>query len=204
MGYSQNNEDEFVLNYFGGFKGTLLEIGANNGTDLSNSKLLIENGWHAHLVEPGSTCADLFLRHSLNPNVHIYNYGIGDRDEKVKFWQSGSHVPNGNDKGLVSTADFEETRRWPHVEFTECEIELVTWDTFYNESRSMFHFISIDAEGNDWTILKQIDLRAVGCRVLCIEYNGSLELLWRFKKYCKGYHLAVRNTENLIFVNPRL
>jgi len=204
MGYSQNNEDEFVLNYFGGFKGTLLEIGANNGMDLSNSKLLIENGWHAHLVEPGSTCADLFLRHSLNPNVHIYNYGIGDRDEKVKFWQSGSHVPDGNDKGLVSTADFEETRRWPHVEFTECEIELVTWDTFYNESRSMFHFISIDAEGNDWTILKQIDLRAVGCRVLCIEYNGSLELLWRFKKYCKGYHLAVRNTENLIFVNPRL
>jgi len=204
MGYSQNNEDEFVLQYFAGFKGTLLEIGANNGTDLSNSKLLIENGWHAHLVEPGSTCADLFLRHSLNPNVHIYNYGIGDRDEKIKFWESGNHVPHGKDKGLVSTADFEETKRWPHVEFTECEIELVTWDTFYNESRSMFHFISIDAEGNDWNILRQIDLRAVGCRVLCIEYNSSLELLWRFKKHCKGYHLAVQNTENLIFVNPRL
>jgi FkbM family methyltransferase len=204
MGYSQNNEDEFVLKYFGDFKGTLLEVGANNGIDLSNSKLLIENGWHAHLVEPGTTCADLFLRHSLNPNVHIYNYGIGDRDEKVRFWESGNHVPHGKDKGLVSTADFEETKRWPHVAFTECEIELVKWDTFYNESRSMFHFISIDAEGNDWTILRQIDLRAVGCRVLCIEYNSDLELLWRFKKYCKGYHLAVRNTENLIFVNPRL
>ncbi|MEO6633733.1 MAG: hypothetical protein ABIN13_18470 [Mucilaginibacter sp.] len=100
MGYSQNNEDEFVLKYFGSFKGTLLEIGANDGADLSNSKLLIENGWHAHLVEPGSTCADLFLRHSLNPNVHIYNYGIGDRDEKVNFGKAATTFRGVMTKGL--------------------------------------------------------------------------------------------------------
>jgi FkbM family methyltransferase len=200
MSYSQNNEDQFVLQYFGDYKGTLLEIGANNGVDLSNSKLLIEYGWQAHLVEPGNTFNDLQLCYSSNSNVHMYNLGIGDCDDNVKFWESGSHVPNGSDQGLLSTTCFEETKRWPHVNFTEREVQLVKWDTFYNNLRVTFDFISIDAEGADWAILEQIDLRSVGCKVLCIEYNGNEGLLNLFKTYCSGYNLALKNAENVIFV----
>jgi len=201
MSYSQNNEDEFVLEYFGDFKGTLLEIGANDGADLSNSKLLIEHGWAAHLVEPGSTFEQLQLRYQSNPNVHLYNFGIGGCDENVTFWESGSHVPNGSDKGLVSTTCFEETKRWPDVTFMEREVQLVKWDTFCKTPGLTFDFISIDAEGCDWDILKQIDLKSVGCKVLCIEYNSNVELLNLFTNYCAGYNLALKNAENLIFVS---
>ena len=52
--YSQNHEDDIVLNFFQNTESnkTVLEIGANDGKTFSNSLLLIENGWKAHLVEP--------------------------------------------------------------------------------------------------------------------------------------------------------
>ncbi|ASU34398.1 FkbM family methyltransferase [Mucilaginibacter xinganensis] len=201
--YSQNREDLFVLDYFKGFKGTLLEIGANDGRTLSNSLLLIENGWNAYVLEPGSVCGDLFLLHKDNCKVHVFNYGIGERDEVVKFYESGTHVSNGSDKGLVSSTHYNETLRWRKsgVQFTEREIQLVSFENFYNSIENpVFDFISIDAEGHDWTILKHIDLKDVRC--LVIEFNGDNELQARFSIYCASYglKLAIINNENLIFV----
>lgn len=196
MSYSQNREDLFVLHYFGMFKGNLLSIGENNGTDFSNAKLLIENGWSATLFEPGITCIDLFKLHQGNKKVKIYNFGIGERDEIVPFYESGSHVKNGLDRGLVSTIDFQETLRWPGVEFTERNIQLVPFSILEGEK---FDFISIDAEGADWQILQQINLDEVGCKCLCIEYNSNPELLKLFSDYCKGFKLALSNAENLVF-----
>lgn len=214
--YSQSNEDEFVLDYFinrynikdihqpGMFDDfALLEIGANDGTTFSNSKLLIENGWKAYLLEPGCICGDLIMSHQGNQKVHIFNYGIGECDGMVSFWESGAHVLHGKDKGLVSTTNFKETLRWPHVEFEEREIQLVSFDNFYNHAeRPGFDFISIDAEGQDWIILQQIDLNIVGCRCLCIEHNGDQSLIANYINYCLdfGFREALRNGENIIFV----
>lgn len=205
MSYSQNAEDTYIANYFGDFKGNLLEIGANEGITLSNSKLLIEQGWSAYLIEPGSVCGDLILLHKGNPKVHIYNYGIGIKEEIVTFYESGAHVFNGTDRGLVSTFDFAETIRWRNngVDFTEQHIQLVPFDKFYNYiDNPVFDFISIDAEGYDWQILQQIDLALVGVKALCIEWNGNPELKILFTKYCEiyGLKLAHINSENLIFI----
>lgn len=201
--YSQNQEDLFVLNYFKGFKGTLLEIGSNDGRTLSNSLLLIENGWKAHLVEPGETFTQLFELHKNNPLVQYYNYGIGAKEETVSFWQSGAHVQGGADRGLVSSANYHETERWRQagVSFIASEIKLTTFDKFHEYAGyPQFDFISIDAEGFDWLILQQIDLEKVGCKCLCIEWNGDPELSTKFTQYCAGYKLALVNNENLIFV----
>lgn len=203
MSYSQNGEDLFVLDYFKGFKGTLLEIGANDGRTLSNSLLLIENGWNAYLLEPGSVCGDLFMLHKDNPKVHIFNYGIGEGDEVVKFYESGAHVLYGSDKGLVSSTDYIETIRWRNsgVIFTEREIQLISFENFHNSIDNIpFDFISIDAEGHDWTILQQIDLS--GTSALCVEWNGIAQLKVQFADYCAFYRLKLAhvNNENLIFV----
>ncbi len=50
--YSQNNEEQIIIEYFKDFKGHLLDIGANDGLTLSNSRKLIELGWTGDLVEP--------------------------------------------------------------------------------------------------------------------------------------------------------
>lgn len=200
--YAQNQEDLFVLNYFKSFKGTLLEIGSNDGHTLSNSLLLIENGWKAHLLEPGETCVDLMYLHEKNDKVTVHNFGIGETNGKVKFYESANHVPGGTDKGLVSSTDYAETERWRKagVQFKETEIMLYTFDKFWSSiGKPQFDFISIDTEGCEVAILKQIDLEKVGCKVLIIEWNGNPELSTKFTRYCEGYRLALVNNENMIF-----
>ena len=203
MSYSQNREDEFVLRYFKNFKGTLLEIGANDGQTLSNSNLLIQHGWAAHLVEPASVFADLKALHANNPRVKCYNYGIGEAEGELTFYESGAHVPGGTDKALVSSFDRSELGRWEGVKFEEKRIKVVPFDIFWLEAGlPVFDYISIDAENYDWLILQQIDLVAVGCKCLVIEWNGDYMLYRTFVDYCFKARLTlkVQNAENLIFV----
>ena len=112
-------------------------------------------------------------------------------------------MPNGADRGLVSTIDFEETKRWPDVEFRETAIQIIPFEIAYElMGRETFDFISIDAESMDWQILQQIDLEKVGCRVLIIEWNSKPELFRLFRDYCGkfGMYCTVQNGENLLFV----
>ena len=199
--YAQNKEDLFVLDYFGDYKGTLLSIGENDGITFSNSRLLIENGWKAHLWEPGSIFEELLKLYKGKPGINYHHIGIGEKEEMVTFWESGPHIPNGMDRGLVSTTNFEETKRWPNVEFTKKTIELVSFHRAYEiMGKPQLDFISIDAESYDWTILKQIDLQAAGCKVLCIEWNGDRDLLKLFTDYCKGFKIGLINAENIIYI----
>lgn len=203
--YSQNHEDIFIKNYFGLYTGTLLEIGANDGVTLSNSKLLIDIGWSAVLVEPGSIFDILHTLHEGNHKVKCLNYAIGVWSGEMTLHESGCHVVGGKDTGLVSSLDFEETERWRNngVFFTEKTVPVKTISQMIADTGiNKFDFISIDAEGFDWEILQQIDLKAVDCKCLCIEHNSLSYLELLFTEYCEGYgmKLAVKNNENLIFI----
>lgn len=197
--HGQNLEDRFVSEYFGTHIGRLLDIGANDGTTLSNSKALIDAGWAGILCEPSTVYKDLAKLHEGNLKVECLNVGVGSKRELVDFWQSGAHVPNGTDKALVSTTNFEETKRWPEVSFERRTVQLIPFSDL--GIHAPFDFISIDTEGQEWEILQQIDLEAVGCRCLCIEWNGNHDLFNKFEGYCDGYGLGIKlvNHENLIF-----
>lgn len=198
--YSQSQEDLLVLKRLK--KGTVLEIGANSGEYLSNSKLLIENGWTAYLIEPGKTFIDLKKLHEGNDSVHVFNFGIATENGKKTFFESGEHEKGKGDVGLVSTAVKSEMDRWLGVEFTETEVDFVTFDNFWRSTgKPKFDFISIDCEGFDWSILQQINLKEVGCKILCIEWNGIKPLKALFDKYCRKYRMREihRNGENIIY-----
>lgn len=203
--YSQNQEDVFIKDYFGDYKGTLLEIGANDGLTLSNSRLLIENDWTAHLVEPASVFTDLKSLYECSKDVHCYNMAVGDQIGFMAFYESGAHVRGGKDKALVSTLKQSETQRWfrSGVKFENIEVYSTTFKEFWTLIRApKFDFISIDAEGFDWSILQQIDLYAVGCKCLIIEHNGDEGLKTDFCEYCEPFGLkpALVNAENIIFI----
>lgn len=205
MSYSQNREDEFVLRYFKNFKGTLLSIGENDGQTYSNANLLIQHGFSAHLIEPASVFADLQALHANNPKVKCYNYGIGEVEDTLTFYESAAHVPGGTDRALVSTFDPAELQRWEGVKFEQKAIKVVPFDIFWLEAGlPVFDYISIDAEAMDKIILQQIDLVAVGCKLLIIEWNSDYELYRFFVDYCAAAGLALRaqNAENLIFCKP--
>lgn len=199
---SQNNEAQIVANYFKGYKGTVLDIGANDGLTFSNSYDLIKSGWSAVLIEPGTVFTQLQELHKDNKKVQCYQLAIADKEQILTFYESGAHVKNGSDQGLVSTLDYNETTRWRNngVEFTERKVQAVPFSWVYKWHKQ-FDFITIDAEGFDLQILKQINLQQVGCKCLCIEWNGIIDLKREISNYVGSYKLRLiaENRENLIF-----
>jgi FkbM family methyltransferase len=208
MYYGQNKEDEVINNliisrYGANFKGTILDLGANDGITLSNSRFFIENGWNGILIEAGKLPYEKLMTTVL-PNTIAINCALGNQNGSLTFYES-NNLLNSNDVGLVSSLVVDETQRWRNagVGFTEYQVECLTWDSFLDKfhlKSQNFDIISIDIEGMDYDVLIQMDLEQLGCKVLCIEFNGkSIE---KYIDYAKKYNmtLASQNAENLIFV----
>lgn len=208
MYYGQNNEDKIINDYIlkkhgPDYIGSVLEIGANDGITLSNSKFFRDLGWEGFLVEAGKKPFDKLIENVLG-NSKCYNVALGSENCKLKFYESGDLL-GLRDTGLVSTLIMDETIRWRRsgVTFEEHEVDCLTWNSFlerYNLTEQSFNIISIDIEGMDYIVLNQIDLNKVNCEVVCVEFNGKQKEL--FVNYCQKFNMNLihQNGENLIFV----
>jgi len=205
--YSQNFEDEVIAEYFGNFQGTLIDIGANDGKTLSNSLFFIDKGWKAHLFEPNKNVFEkLSNLHKSNSKVLCWNLGIADFDGEREFYESGSLISK-DDYSLVSTLHEDEMKRWGEsVQFTKTKVKFRKWETWcksvFVTPETTFDYISIDAEGEDWSILQQIDLNRFKTQVLCVEWNSVKRNEELFTEYASNLYKMKeihRNAENLIF-----
>jgi FkbM family methyltransferase len=207
--HSQNQEDSYILNHwssiYGSAKGTLLDVGANDGKTLSNSLLFIEQGWSAHLFEPSNpTFKKLEELHKGNDRVRCFNCGLSDETGMKLFYESGT-LFNVGDVDLLSTTQDSEFNKWKgRVSFSETHAFFYTWQDwlkFASLENDKFDFISIDAEGEDWKILSQIDLTKHDCKILCVEWNSVTENDRLFTQYANSHNLFEinRNAENIIF-----
>ena len=121
---------------------------------------------------------------------------------KAKFYNSGTHLQKG-DKALLSSLNKNETQKWRKTtEFTEVFVDVVDFKTMLNLSPyKKFQFISIDAEGEDMNILRQMNLTELECKCLCIEWNSNQKILNEILNYCSQFGLTkmlLKNGENII------
>ena len=195
--YSQNNEEQVILDYFGNKIGNLLDIGANDGITLSNSRKLIELGWGAELIEPAEIPYNKLKElYKENKKVKLHNIAISDINGEMTFYNSGEHLGNG-DSDLLSTLSITDKQKWESkTEYKETKVKSMRWIDF--NYWQLYDFINIDAEGYDLSILKQIDLIEVGCSCLCIEHNGHQynDIMRELRKY--NMKTLLVNNENLI------
>lgn len=205
--YSQNNEDEIISDYFKvnypeneGIR-TMIDIGANDGQTFSNSLLFVENGWKCTLIEPSPRAFTLLEKlHSNKPNVTLHNLGFSMFNGTQTFYESGAYR-DGDDVALYSSLSEEEIKKWKHdVTFVEVEADFVTWCDFRSQRHDKYNFISIDCEGFDLTLLRQMNLNNLECKCLCIEWNSVESLRGDILDYCKsfGFTELHKNPENLI------
>lgn len=204
MSYSQNGEDKLIENFFGDYKGTLLSIGENNGEHLSNALLFIEKKWGAVLIEPShKVFPKLQDLHALNENVYCMNVAIGNESKEVEFYDSGTHLGNG-DLSLLSTASEKDYNKWKGTtEFEKTKVQMITFEELLEQSPyKTFDYITIDAEGYDVDILRQMNLKQLGVKVICTEeHNGDVEALKEIRRLCSWYGLDKvmhKNGENII------
>ena len=201
MNYSQSGEQEVILNYFKDYEsGTFLSVGENDGQTLSNVRALALTGkFCGTMIEP-SPKAFFKLKQLYNETkgcFYLYNFALGSHNGTIKFFDSGTHLNKG-DVALLSTANESELKRFPGTQYEEIEVKVFRWKTALNRfTIKKYDFVSIDAEGFDLDILKQIDLTDVKC--LCIEWNSDNKLKVEFEKIMHGFKLVYTSAENLIF-----
>ena len=210
--YSQNLEEKYILDYFKDFKGNLLDIGANDGKTLSNSLALIKRGWKGVLVEPSPVAFKrLEELYKDEYDICLFEKAIANKDGKCILHQSGKLATNrfkGQDVSLISTILDKELERWTKwknkLEWKDIEVETWTFKTLMENSPiKKFEFITIDAEGMDWDILQQINLKEVDCHLICLELikKNNLKDYQRFADYLipQGYKEWQRTADNLLF-----
>jgi len=203
MSYSQFGEDKLIEKFFENRTGSLLDIGANDGRTISNSLLLIEKGWSGVLVEASPIAFKKLKReHENNENVFCINKCLSDQNGKTTFYHNIDHYGKG-DTDLLSTivrSSFEDSSRW--FKFSSFEIECFDFKTFYESLPiKKFNFLSIDIEGMDLSLLKQMNLLELGVEVLVIEYNNNSIVREKIIEYCKNFGLSeilFDNKTNLI------
>lgn len=198
--HSQNNEEQIISDYFKDFVGTFLDLGANDGVTLSNTYPLVLSGWLGVLVEASPQAyKKLEQNYSDITGSILMNVAIGTKNKKVTFYESGPHFGDG-DIGLLSTTRQEDKARWVKETFTEIEVPQIDFKTLLKRSfYKGFNFISMDIEGMELEVLPQMDLNKLGCKMICVEYNGKDQEKYDEIIIPQWYKLIHKNLENLIY-----
>jgi hypothetical protein len=202
--YAQQGEDLIVWNIFQAqrWEGkSILEIGAFSPFSLSNSRLFIEQGWRAILVEPSPRPLDsLLLEYGNSEQVTILAAAV-----MPKFWACTSRFAP-----LTITADAVSTT---------CEWVRETWEKaggYYARMQSAvvsadeivgfygpFDLISIDAEGLSMEIAESLFVNIdpkLYPKVMIIEHDGRphSNLIKMLAGLGTPYSAAACNDTNLI------
>lgn len=201
--YSQSGEQAIILKYFGTEPAAFLSIGENDGQTFSNVRALALLGWGGICIEPATVAfAKLAELYSVSSAVQCVQAAITTQDGPIDFYDSGTHLKKG-DTSLLSTTRPEEMARWKKSGevFTKTTVRGITVATLLKETgMTRADFISIDCEGVDLDVLKQLDLTALGTRMVCVEVNRADQK--PFDAHCAkhGLKLHHRNYENAIYV----
>lgn len=199
MNYSQNNEQQVILDYFNGHIGTFIDIGANDGKTFSNVRALAERQWKGVFVEPSPKAfAQLEKNYEGLKGFYFYNVAISDHNGNAVLHESGNLVSQ-NDVALVSTFHAHEMDRFKStVKYEPVTVKCFKWKTFLNRlAIKKFDFITADCEGDELNILPDMDLTET--KMICIEWNSKPELKVEYEKYLNGFKLVYTSGENLIY-----
>lgn len=197
--YSQSNEERYILEYFGDYVGTFLDLGCNDCLTFSNTRALALKGWRGVMVDASpkamERCKTLYNGYK---GYYFYEVAISGHNGKAILNESGP-LCSAADVGLVSTFHASEMDRFKRtVSYESIEVKTFRWKTFYNRLKiKNFDFVSIDCEGEDLEILSQMDLANV--KAICLEWNSKPELKKDFEHYLEGFKLLYTSGENLLY-----
>jgi FkbM family methyltransferase len=203
MAYSQHGEDLFIESKLSNIQyGSILDVGANDGITYSNSRLFIEkHNWSAVLVEPTSKCIESLTKlYSNHDNIIIYPYGIDNIEQETEIYLGNLEPGTINQ---VSTMLEQERQYWERMRSVQYDTEIIKTKTVSqlvaDANIDHYNIISIDTEGKDILILKQLYQLGFRPEYYIIEHNSVPETIATIHEICLSeYNLVWQNTINFI------
>jgi FkbM family methyltransferase len=175
-----------ILNLSGNKKdGFFVDIGAHNGIEGSNTKYLEEIGWSGICIEPHP---HVFESLKKNRKCESLNCAIWEIDTTVNFMAISGYSEMLS--GIIESYDPRHSERIQReLQIYGGSSEIVEVDARRFDSivkNTTIDFLSIDTEGSEMHILKQVDFSLYDIKLVCIENNfGDSSFLNFFEE--KGY-----------------
>lgn len=209
--YSQNNEQEVILNYLekrNMTKGTLLEIGAYDGEGFSNVRglMLKHQGWRGVFVEPSSYCfSKLVDLYKMEPRrAELVNLAILPENELgdgslLKFHESPMSACSSSIDSHVRRWYNEVNSDGDSVNPRKVFVGKMGMKELISSFGGKFDFINIDVEGYSARLALQdwFNPKDYGCSLVCIEHDHKFSEL-QTKFVSLGFSVIHSNAENLI------
>jgi FkbM family methyltransferase len=170
-------------------RGSVLDIGAYDGTTFSNTRALIERGWGGVLVEPEPAAfLKLFELYKDRADIRLVNACAGVDFHLTRFWHTAD---------MVGTTDEEHYTKWQGcaaydgMYYVAC---VPVWDLY---ATAVPDLVNIDVEGGSARLAIHMLVRGLAPRVLCVEHDGLAQRILE-QAVVYGYREVTRNGENLI------
>jgi len=182
---SQCGEDQIFADYFGDRVGFVVDVGAADGQDNSNSWALIQRGWKGILIEPDKEqYHELATRYDGHPNVNTLNMAIGT--------DTGIHTFYSNRQVSTFEPSWKERCEETYgVVYTSSLVAVVRLQFALTELLAPKHIdlLTIDCESRDMDVLNSLDLSIYKPELICLECGGTIP----------GYSIMTRTCGNIIY-----
>ena len=187
--YSQSKEDIFVLKFFKfKTKGLYVDVGCHHPSRINNTFLLYKHGWKGINIDMSKISIELFNRvRAKDTNIHsaisCKNKIINYYTNKELFLSASLIQKKGNEK-------FKLVKKIKSQTLTQ-----VLDKSKYKNSK--IDFLSIDAEGADYDVLKSLNFKRYKPKIICIE-------IWKEQikdsniKDCKIYKFLTKKNYKLV------
>jgi FkbM family methyltransferase len=199
--YAQHGDDLAILNLFGCLhisQPSYLDIGAHHPLVLSNTALLYQRGSRGINVEANPALIPEFER--LRPEDKNLNFAVVQH----RHTKTVSLKRISLDSGLNSVMSIKG-----HSVMDTIDVPAITADELVNQYADGCwpDLLSIDAEGMDIPILRSIDYKRGGPKIICAEFvspSGDVCAELRALMLERGYTVHSFCGSNMLFVRTDL
>lgn len=151
----------------------VVDVGAHDGVDGSNSRELILEGWSAILFEPlPLVFAQLQSHYSGSGRVRMHPWACSNVCGRSRFFI-------GKDGAGGQTSSLSGEQQWQHNhsgQEIELEVRTLTSALESDACPSTFGLLLVDAEGMDLEVLRGLDFERFRPAAICTEeYQGNPE-----------------------------
>jgi FkbM family methyltransferase len=199
--YSQFNDDIFIKKFFQKKIGTYVDIGCHHPFKLNNTYLLYKKRWNGLNIDLMKINIDLF--NIWRPRDKNICAAISSKNKT-----SSVYIPNNNILSTeVSIVENYANMVKEHFKnpFIKKKIKVFTFESIIKNHKiklEKFDFLKIDIEGEDYKVLKNINLKKYNPELICIEDRiEKNENKNKIDKYLRSikYKLIFRSPVNLFY-----
>src|SRR3990167_2939256 len=188
--YGQDNIDKWLVdNLILPDKGVIVDVGAGDGINMSNSKHFEDKGWKAICID-----ADPRVAKALKKNrKHGYSALVSTKKEKQTFYMS-NNTPDIS--GIIKTDGNKDKT----TELLPVTLESI----LLKEKIGKIDILSIDTEGSEIDAFKSMCWEKHKPRYLVIEFDTQGKVNLEIEPYFikKGYKPIIAYGPNMVFELP--